>query len=171
MAQRCGSRILRPASSWRTCWLLANATRLRDITLNQIFPQGLWGDGTTIWAADPEDRRILSYRLPPSSPSDVTLSDLVVSPSPLVPSFTANLRPEFSFIQAFYRVAVPNRASRVTVSATQNNNAATRTFRDANGDVLADADPNAPGFQVEVAVGDTPVAVRIAAGDAASLTR
>ena len=144
----------------------------RDITLSQRASQGVWGDGTTIWVADSglaiftvpkADHRIFSYRVPPSSPGTVSLSDLTVSPSPPVPSFTAELRPEFSFARnSSYRVVVPS--SRVTVSAPPNNSMATQTFLDANGEVLTDADPGTAGFQVDVGVGETAINIRLATG-------
>ena len=148
----------------------------RDIALAGWAPAGIWGIGTTIWVADnglaiygapTAFHRIFSYRLPPSTPNDVTLSSLGVSPSPLLPPFTANLRPAFSLARASYRVAVPNQASRVTVSATANNSATTVEYLDANGDALMDADSNATGFQVDVAVGETSIDMRLAAGGTA----
>ena len=148
----------------------------RDISLSQAFPLGAWGQGSTIWVADPGPNitgsparlhRIFSYRKPPSSPSDVTLSNLDVSPFPAVSSFTANLRLTFSFVRASYRVAVPNQASRVTISATANNSTTPVAYLDANGDALVDADPNTTGFQVDVAVGETSIAIRLAAGGTA----
>ena len=84
-----------------------------------------------------------------------------------MPSFTANLRPAFSFVRASYRVAVPNQASRVTVSAVANNSATTVAYLDANGDALEDADSNTSGFQVDVAVGETSIAIRLASGGTA----
>ena len=148
----------------------------RDIALSQLSPHGVWGKGRTIWVADAglaiyavptELHRVYSYRLPPSSQNDVTLSSLSVSPSPLLPSFTANLRPTFSFARASYRVAVPNRASRVTVSAAASNSATTVGYLDENGDALVDADSNATGFQVDVEVGETAIAMRLASGGTA----
>ena len=148
----------------------------RDIALSGRFPSGTWGNGTTIWVADyslaiyggtTELHRVYSYRLPPSSPNDVTLSSLAVSPSPAVPSFSANLRPAFSFADISYRVAVPNQASRVTVSAIANNSTTPVAYQDANGDALVDADSVAIGHQVDVAVGETAIDIRLAAGSAA----
>ena len=148
----------------------------RDIALAGWAPAGIWGNGTTIWVADnglaiygapTAFHRIFSYRLPPSTPNDVTLSSLSLSPSPLLPPFTANLRPAFSFARASYRVAVPNQASRVTVSAAASNSATMVAYRDANGNALVDADSNATGFQVDVAVGETSIDMRLAAGGTA----
>ena len=148
----------------------------RDIILSQPVPEGVSGKGSTIWVADaglavfgvPTTlHRVYSYRLPPSSPNDVTLSSLSLSPSPLVPLFTANLRPAFSYARASYRVAVPNQASRVTVSAVANNSGTMVAYLDANGDALVDADDGAMGFQVDVAVGETAIGIRLASGGAA----
>ena len=148
----------------------------RDISLSQTYPHGVWGQGSTLWVAEPGPdisgaparyHRIFAYRKPPSSPSDVTLSNLDVSPSPLVPSFTANLRPAFSYPRATYRAAVPNKASQVTVGATRNNDTTMVTYLDANGDALVDADPNTTGQQVTVEVGETSIAIRLAAGGTA----
>ena len=55
----------------------------------------------------------------------------------------------------------------MTVSATANNSATTVAYLDANGDALVDADPNATGFQVDVAVGETSITIRLAAGGTA----
>ncbi len=148
----------------------------RDIELVLPSPEGVWGRGSTIWVADAGFafyglstalHRVTSYRLPPSSPNDITLSSLSLSPSPLVPSFTANLRPAFSFARVAYRVAVPNRAGRVTVNAAASNSATTVAYQDANGDVLEDADSNASGFQVDVAMGETSISIRLASGGTA----
>ena len=159
-------------------YTLANGARdlARDIILSQPFPQGVSGKGSTIWIADaglavlgvPTPlHRVYSYRLPPSSPNDVTLSSLSLSPSPLVALFTSNLRPAFSYARASYRVAVPNQASRVTVSAVANNSGTMVAYLDANGDALVDADDDAIGFQVDVAVGETEIAMRLASGGTA----
>ena len=166
-----------PANKLYAYTLATNARdETRDIALAGRAPAGIWGNGTTIWVADnglaihgapTALHRIFSYRLPPSTPNDVTLSSLSLSPSPLLPPFTANLRPAFSFARASYRVAVPNQASRVTVSAAASNSATMVAYRDANGDALVDADSNATGFQVDVAVGETSIDMRLAAGGTA----
>ena len=166
-----------PANKLYAYTLATNARdETRDIALAGYAPAGIWGNGTTIWVADnglviygapTALHRIFSYRLPPSTPNAVTLSSLGVSPSPLLPPFTANLRPAFSFARVSYRVAVPNQASRVTVSAAASNSATMVAYRDANGDALVDADSNATGFQVDVAVGETSIDMRLAAGGTA----
>ena len=143
---------------------------VRDISVTagptSFVPGGVWGNETTVWVTDYPTRRLYSFRVPPSSPTAVALSNLVVSPSPQLMDFDANLRPEFSYITGIYRVAVPNRASRVTVSATPYSSAAALTYLDENGDALVDADPNATGFQLDVAVGETSITIRLASGGA-----
>ena len=145
----------------------------RDIALINAFAVGIWGDGTTIWVADASlffaglpsvTHRIYSYLLPPSSSSDVTLSSLDVLPARGVPSFSANLRPAFSFTAVSYRVAVPKYARRVTVHAPANNRRTLVAYLDARGDALEDADSGTPGFQVDLAVGETAIDLRLAAG-------
>ena len=55
----------------------------------------------------------------------------------------------------------------MTVSAAASNSATEVAYLDANGHVLVDADSNASGFQVAVAVGGTPISMRLASGGAA----
>ena len=145
----------------------------RDIALSGYFPAGIWGNGTTMWVVDngfvyasvpPVLHRVYSYQLPPASQGRLTLSALEVSPTPAVTSFSAELRPAFSFAAGSYRVALPNQTSRVTVSATASTSTTRVAYLDANGNALADADPVATGHQVDVAVGDTPIGIRLTAG-------
>ena len=149
----------------------------RDITLSNGFPHGVWGQGSTIWVADPilhfssgasiDYHRVYSYRLPPSSPTDATtLSSLSLSyyDAPLV-LVTANLRPTFSYTHGFYRVAVPNHARRVTVTATPSGSNTTLAYwNGANGHELVDADIDATGHQVDVAEGETAIDIRLTSG-------
>ena len=148
----------------------------RDIALINAFAGDIWGGGTTIWVADEGfglvgrpsvTHRIYSYLLPPSSPSDITLSSLEVLPARGMPSFSANLRPAFSFTTVSYRVAVPKYARRVTVHAPANNRRTLVAYLDARGHVLEDADSGTPGFQVDLAVGETAIDLRLEAGGTA----
>ena len=148
----------------------------RDIALINAFAGDIWGGGTTIWVADEGfglvgrpsvTHRIYSYLLPPSSPSDITLSSLEVLPARGMPSFSANLRPAFSFTTVSYRVAVPKYGRRVTVRAPANNRRTLVAYLDARGHVLEDADSGTPGFQVDLAVGETAIDLRLEAGGTA----
>ena len=120
---------------------------------------GIWSDGSTLWTVhDLTVRlpsvysRIFSHTLPTSGGA-TTLSNLTVTPSPAVSSFTATLRPTFSSTTNSYSVALPNAAEFVTISPTLSDNAATAAYQDEDGVTLADADPGATGRQVSVPVG------------------
>ena len=131
-------------------------------------PNGIWSDGSTMWAVNWNVRRypivftrVFSYNLPPLEEGATTLSDLTVTPSPAVASFTAVLRPEFFFNTDLYRVAVPNPAASVTISPTLSDNAATASYQDVDGRTLADADPNTLGHQVNVPVGTYVIDIKV----------
>ena len=125
----------------------------------QAHTWGIWSDGSTLWTVHGKGQRlpyvysrIFSHTLPTSGGA-TTLSNLTVTPSPAVSSFTATLRPTFSSTTDSYSVAVPNAAALVTISPTLSDNAATAAYQDEDGATLADADPVATGRQVNVPVG------------------
>ena len=140
-------------------------------TISNRSPAGLWSNGSTIWVSEPNRSprasayyRVFSYTLPPSAQSKTTLSGLTVDPSPPVPSFSANLRPEFTFDIDSYRVAVPNEASTVTVTATPKESDAEVAYLSGDGETLTDSDTGTDGLQVAVAVGATLIEIRVAKG-------
>ena len=159
-------------------YTLADGTHkpAKDITLKgKTVPRGITGKGGTIWVADAAVaifavptalHRVYSYILPPSSQNDITLNSLTVSTSPRVPSFTAELRPTFSYAHTSYRVAVPNQTGRVTINAVANNTATPVTYLDGNGNALADAYSSIPGVQINVDVEETPIVISLASGGA-----
>ena len=141
------------------------------LAISNRSPEGLWSNGSTIWVSEPNRSprasayyRVFSYTLPPSAQSTTTLSGLTVNPSPPVPSFSANLRPEFTFDIDSYRVAVPNEASTVTVTATPKESDAEVAYLSGDGETLTDADTGTDGLQVAVAVGATLIEIRVAKG-------
>ena len=154
-----------------------NHDAAKDINLHRDrVPHGLWGRAGTIWVADagltvlavPSGlHRVYAYNLPLSSPNDITLSSLSMTPSPRSLSFTPKMRPEFSYGQSSYRIAITNQSTRVTVNAVANNSATPVTYRDGKGAILVDASSSAPGFQVDVAVGETPIIIGLASGGTA----
>ena len=151
-----------------------NHDAAKDINLHRDrVPHGLWGRAGTIWVADaglivlavPSGlHRVYAYNLPLSSPNDITLSSLSVTPSPRSLSFTPKMRPEFSYGQGSYHIAITNQSTRVTVNAVANNSATPVTYRDGRGAILVDASSSAPGFQVDVGVGETPIVIGLASG-------
>ena len=143
---------------------------VRDVAFvpGQASPGGIWSDGTNLWSVnDNTERRpsastrIFAQRLPPSSEGPTTLSNLAVAPSPGMTSFTATLRPAFSYVISSYRVAVPNQAQKVTITPTFSESGAAATYMDSNGEALADADPGATGHQVNVPVGTSSIGIRV----------
>ena len=131
--------------------------------------QGVWSNGSTLWSADSGDSRIYSHTLP-GSEGATTLSNLTVTPSPEVSSFTATLRPTFSSDTDIYGVAVPNAVEFVTISPTLSDISATVAYQDEGGGTLADADQNALGHQVNVPVGTFVINIKITKTDEPSIT-
>ena len=142
----------------------------------QSHTWGIWSDGSTMWTVHDKSQRlpyvytrIFSHTLPTSGGA-TTLSNLTVTLSPEVPSFTATLRPTFSSATDIYRVAVPNAAALVTISPTLSDNAATATYQDKDGGTLADVDTNKTGHQVSVPVGAFVINIKITKTGEPSIT-
>ena len=121
---------------------------------------GVWSNGSTLWSVDNGDSRIYSHTLP-ASEGATTLSNLTVTPSPEVSSFTATLRPTFSSDTDIYGVAVPNAVEFVTISPTLSDISATVAYEDEDGGTLADADSQTMGHQVNVPVGTSVINIKI----------
>ena len=131
--------------------------------------QGVWSNGSTLWSADNGDSRIYSHTLPVSEGA-TTLSNLTVTPSPEVSSFTATLRPTFSSDTDIYGVAVPNAVEFVTISPTLSDSSATVAYEDEDSGTLADADLVAPGHQVSVPEGTFVIKIKITKMGVLSIT-
>ena len=131
--------------------------------------QGVWSNGSTLWSADNGDSRIYSHTLPVSEGA-TTLSNLTVTPSPEVSSFTATLRPTFSSDTDIYGVAVPNAVEFVTISPTLSDSSATVAYEDEDSGTLADADQNAMGHQVSVPEGTFVINIKITKMGVLSIT-
>ena len=124
-------------------------------------PKGIASDGTTMWALGTDTisvgSKIYSFNMPPAAAADATLSNLALS--------DGALRPGFADDETEYRAAVANGVAQITVTPTATDAAATVTYLDGSGAVLADADTGAPGHQVDVAVGATTFKVKVTAAD------
>ena len=99
------------------------------------------------------------------SSTDATLSNLVVNDG----TNNVALVPTFDPDTTTYTATVANTVTRVTVTPTLNHSSATlQGYRDAltGGNTLTDADPNTDGFQVDLDVGENPIAVFVLAEDA-----
>ena len=142
----------------------------------QFDTWGIWSDGSTLWTVNNIAprlpyvyTRIFSHTLPTSGVA-TTLSNLTVTPSPAVSSFTATLRPTFSSTTDSYSVALPSAAEFLTISPTLSDNAATAAYQDEDGVTLADADPGAPGHQVRAPVGTSVINIVISKTSEPSIT-
>ena len=90
--------------------------------------------------------------------TDATLRGLALSAGTLDPAFAAGT--------TSYTATVAHHVERVTVMPAANDEAtATIAYLDERGDPLADADGAADGFQVDLEVGDTTIAVEVTAED------
>ena len=88
--------------------------------------------------------------------TDATLSALELSDGTLDPSFASDVTE--------YTASVRSGVERITVWAVKSDSAATVEFLDNHG-VLEDLDPAAPGHQVRLREGSTPIWVAVTAGD------
>ena len=95
---------------------------------------------------------------PTALSTDATLSDLSLGTG-------VTLSPAFASGTAIYTASVANSADEVTVTPTTNHASATVKYYDANDAEIADADTNAAGHQVALAVGTNTIVVVVTAED------
>ena len=128
-------------------------------------PVGIWSDGKgAVWITAPDSPKVESYNMLPFSAGSTTLSALAINDG----TSDATLRPTFALTTLTYRTSVTDDVNRVTVSATPSESTATVAYLDANGEALVDAD-SSTGFQVDVAVGTTPIQILVTGQDGAAL--
>ena len=94
---------------------------------------------------------------PPTLSADATLSGLTLSEGRLTPAFGGGTTD--------YTASVGYTVSRITVTPTTTDGGATVAFLDSGDAALADADGNANGHQVDLAVGENTVKVKVTAAD------
>ena len=75
------------------------------------------------------------------------------------------LAPPFSASTTAYTASVANGVDRVTIDGTENDIGAQVDYFDGADSALTDADGNAAGFQVDLAVGATTIKAKVAASD------
>ena len=123
------------------------------------------GRGTTnVWGSNANLLRIRIHGSarrgtapPPTLSADATLSGLTLSEGRLTPAFAGGTTD--------YTAAVGYTVSRITVAPTTTDGGATVEFLDSGDAALADADGNANGHQVNLAVGENTVKVKVTAAD------
>ena len=146
----------------------------KDITLHpdNDYLADIWSDGKTMWVVDnrTSDGKVYAYNMAPSAAGDTTLNELTVThvdPAATThgqPAATAEMRPGFRFDQSLYRTAVANSVTQVTITATANDSGAKVAFLDENDAVIKDLDTFTDGLQVNVAVGETMVKIKVTSG-------
>ena len=92
--------------------------------------------------------------------TDANLSNLTLSAGTLSPGFAAPT--------ATYAVSVGYDVTRITVTPVKSDDNATLDYLDSSDNVLADADDNAPGQQVDLAVGGNVIQIEVTAEDEAT---
>ena len=113
-----------------------------------------WSDGAIMWVPDWEDDKIYAYNMP----GNADLGGLSLSPG--------TLEPAFHRVTTSYAASAPSDVSSITVTATASDAAnATVEFLDGDDLTLADADPNTAGHQVDLALGENTIKIRVTAGD------
>ena len=128
-------------------------------------PVGIWSDGKgAVWITAPDSPKVESYHMLPFSAGSTTLSALAINDG----TNNVKLRPTFDLTVVNYRTSVSDNVNRITISATPSEITATVAYLDANGEALVDADSSA-GFQVDVAVGTTPIQILVTGQDGAAL--
>ena len=107
-----------------------------------------------------------TYALAVTRQADATLSGLALSDG----TNTVPLAPGFAAETADYTATVANAVSRITVTATKSDETATLAYLDGNDAALADADDATGGHQVDLAVGENTVKVKVTGEDGAEST-
>ncbi|WP_419927282.1 cadherin-like beta sandwich domain-containing protein [Candidatus Poriferisocius sp.] len=120
----------------------------------QDLPRAIWSDGTTMWVASNFSDKLFAYNMP----GNADLSALSLSAGTLTPAFGSGIRS--------YTVPVANSVSQVTVTAQEADAGnATVVFLDGNDVEIPDADDHADGQQVDLALGDNTIKVKVTASD------
>ena len=137
-------------------------TPARDFTTVEaagVSTQGdLWSDGETLWQGDSVTDKVFAFNMPPNT--DGTLSTITVAQGTGTPAEIAG----FDRFTTDYTVTVDTNTTQVTVAGTARRPAAT-------GPVIMPADAgSAPGHQVNVPLGNTPITFVVTAEDGSTTT-
>ncbi|MDE0190846.1 MAG: leucine-rich repeat domain-containing protein [Gammaproteobacteria bacterium] len=96
--------------------------------------------------------------------TDATLSALSIDDG--IKRFTTNLSPTFSPSMTSYTSTAASLVDQITIEGTASNaDGATVAYLDGSDQVLSDADAEKEGFQVDLAVGDNRIQVKVTAAD------
>ena len=118
----------------------------------------LWSDGETLWQGDSFTDKVFAFNMPPNT--DGTLSTITVAQGTGTPAEIAG----FYRLNTDYTVTVDTNTAQVTVAGTARRPGAT-------GPVIMPADAgSAPGHQVNVPLGNTPITFEVTAEDGSTTT-
>ena len=96
--------------------------------------------------------------------TDATLSALSIDDG--IKRFTTNLSPTFSPSMTSYTSTAASLVDQITIEGTASNaDGATVAYLDGSDQVLSDADAEKEGFQVDLAIGDNRIQVKVTAAD------
>ena len=125
----------------------------------------LWRtDETASWNDTTDSRVIVIRGTVAAASTDATLSALGVEDGG-GGGIAFALSPQFSSSATSYAASVPNRADRITIDPTKNDDDATFVFLDGSDTQLTDADTGEDKFQVDLDVGANTVKVKVTAED------
>ena len=107
-----------------------------------------------MWVSDRRDSKLYAYNMP----GNADLSGLSLS--------AGTLEPAFHRVTTSYAASAPSAVSTITVTALASDaGQATVEFLDASDETLADADLNTAGHQVDLAVGENTIKIKVTAED------
>ncbi|MDE0693936.1 MAG: fibronectin type III domain-containing protein [Gammaproteobacteria bacterium] len=132
-------------------------------TLNNYRHTGIRDSGVWTTSDDVPFVDVAGHAVVPSS--DATLSGLDLTWGDGGTETDISLNPVFDAATISYTAAVPSGVGQVTVKATKGDSGARVDYFDGADSALSDADGNATGFQVNLAVGANTIKAKVAASD------
>ena len=118
----------------------------------------IWSDGVTIWVSDTVSDKLYAYELPQKAVStDASLSGLSLSAGTLSPALATST--------TSYTASIGYGVTQITLSATTSDDNAEVELLDSDDNALTDTDGNTSGHQVNLAVGENVIKVKVTAED------
>ena len=137
---------------------LAEGWSMNDFRHTGIRDTGVWTTSDDVPFVE-----VAGHAVVPSS--DATLSGLSLTWDDAGTATDIALDPPFDAATTAYTAAVAHGVDRITIDATKGDSGAGVDYLDGTDAALADADANAAGFQVGLAVGANTIKVKVAASD------
>ena len=122
--------------------------------VGNTYISNFWSDGTIMWVSDRRDSKLYAYNMP----GNADLSGLSLS--------AGTLEPAFHRVTTSYAASVEHLQSPITLIATASDPVNAKVeFLDGDDMPLADADGNTAGHQVDLAVGENTIKIKVTAED------